>query len=198
MLKKKEKKVKKMRKNRHKERKNKNTLFKLHKKNKDWKKLVLPLFVFILFVGSSIAFYFSFNPSNTYKPYYVDTVEKILKKSNVEFKEVLPRAKGEFYYIYEITLKNNKKIPFFLTYDKRFFSVLVLTKIGKNESIKEILSYYGQYFPIVPNKFKKIEDNGNYTVYVVDPKEPYYQQWQDIYFLVGNKTILVAQPNPFS
>jgi hypothetical protein len=66
------------------------------------------------------------------------------------------------------------------------------------KSLKEILALYSNYFPVVPKKFKQIEKNKNYSVYVVDPNESYYKEWQTIYFLMGNKTILIAQPNPLS
>ncbi len=168
---------------------------------KNWKKLVLPLLVFLLFIGSSIAIFLSYKPSNVYKDPNIETVEEILKKGNTNFKEVVPYGKGEFFYVYQVFLDKNKIIPFYLTFDKRFFSVIALNRLDNktgNESLKELLALYSNYFPVVPKKFKEIEKNKNYSVYVVDPNEPYYSQWQNIYFLVGNKTILLAQPNPLS
>ena len=174
---------------------------KTKKNNTEWKKIVLPLFVFLLFLGSSIAIFLSYKPSNIYNDPNLDIVKEILEKEDINFKEIVPYAKGDFFYIYQIVLNKNKLFFIYLTFDKRFFSIIALDKLSnktENESLKEILALYSNYFPVVPKKFKKIEKNKYYTVYVVDPNESYYQEWQNVYFLVGNKTILLAQPNPLT
>jgi hypothetical protein len=179
----------------------KENIKKTEKNGSNWKRLVLPLFVFLLFIGSSIAIFLSYKPSNIYNDPNLEIVEKILEKENADFKEIIPYGKGDFFYVYQVVLDKDKVLPFYLTFDRRFFSIIALEKFSNktgNESLREILTLYHNYFPVIPKKFKEIENNDYYTVYVVDPNEPYYQQWQSIYFLVGNKTILLAQPNPLS
>ena len=164
--------------------KNKN---KKHQKN--ILKIIIPLIVLILFLSSFIAFYLSIGTSSYGNIYNYKDLKKILDDANVKYKELIPFGEGYYYYVHKIILPNNEVGYIYITKDKRFFSTLLLTKPSVNSSLKETLTIYSQIFPIVPKKFKEIEDNGVYKVYIVDPNEPYYQQWEKIYFLVDNETV---------
>ena len=175
----------------------------LNKENKkNFKKLFSLLLVFVLFVLSTIAIYMNYN--NSYSDPTIKMIKKILKKEKVKYKGIVPYGIEDTFKVYAIVIDENKILPFYITRDNEFFGVQLLPyynkTINSSEDLKEVLSIYSTIFPIVPRRFKKIGEKKeyNYSVYIIDPSEPYYQSWQNIYFIVSKDKVLIAQPNIYN
>jgi hypothetical protein len=161
-----------------------------HYLNKKKKKIFLPLLVFILFVGSSLAYFSIFNTSSYEDENSKLVIDYLEEKYNLKPIYATTSSENDICYLVAVYFSPNKGIVLCLTKDKKFLSPYYYTRHSKD--IYEDLEVINFNFNL-PVNFKRdielVNKTSLYDVYKI--KSPVGNLTLNKYILISNKTIVM-------
>ena len=163
---------------------------KIKNKNNKKKKIWLPLFVFILFFGSSLAYFSIFKA-----PSYEDensklVIEYLKRKYNIKALYAATSSENDICYIVSVYVSQDKGLNVCLTKDESYISPFFYTRNSKD--LLEDLEIINFNFNLPVNfqrDLKLIENKGAYKVYKISKQLAEVELGK--FILVSNNTIVM-------